>query len=68
MDDLDERLAKVVGFVRKWSGDELAQAVEEARALLKANMTPGWLCPSCKAFNGSTFGRVVCRCCGEGKV
>ena len=68
---LDERLHHVIKMLdvaeRVTGGSffEERQAVEEARALLQANLTPGFMCGACGVFSGDGKERQThCRCCG----
>jgi len=70
---LDDRLHHVIEVLdvaeRVTGGSFYAerQAVQEARALLKANLTPGFIC-GCGIFNGDVRERrKSCRACGAGR-
>jgi ribosomal protein L40E len=69
--DLDEKLQlawqHLVGHRPFLSIQEMCavqEGVAEARELLKANLTPGWICESCNVFTGISKGATACRNCG----
>ena len=69
---LDERLHHVIKMLdvaeRVTGGSffEERQAVEEARALLRANLTPGFMCGACGVFTGTAKeNHQACRACGK---
>lgn len=62
---LDDRLAEAERQLRAFGVHDEADAVHEARQLLKANLTPGFICTSCSVFTGTAKeAHKVCRACG----
>jgi hypothetical protein len=70
---LDEKLATLVAILKaareaasaegaaRWS--ESIAAVEEAREMLKASMSPGFTCKACGGWTGVLKGATACRFC-----
>jgi hypothetical protein len=64
MATLDERLSMIEEYLEGITPPSFVAAIREARSLLEANMTPGFICKACGIFTGIAKGMTECRSCG----
>ena len=65
---LDDRLAIAEDIISPFQlhGRVAIAAIREARELLKANLTPGFMCGACGVFTGAAKeNHQACRACGK---
>ena len=65
---LDDRLAIAEDIIspHQMHGRLAIEAIREARGLLRANLTPGFMCGDCGVFTGTAKeNHQACRACGK---